>query len=255
MDFLYLIVYGCLRLRFLDVETNPGSLRPAPDVCRILCSNVRGPAGNLSDLTVASSQYDILLCSETLVSDMHHMSRCWFLVSVALSCCVGARCLGPVGWLHTSEMGCDSPYRNPDQDNRIFDCLLASMAAVQTEDVRDSFLFMGDLNCHKEWLGSTNTNHYRVAAFDFATVSGCDQLVVGPTHARGGTLELLMTDVPDLVRVAVVAPIGNLDHNLSVGSHFDGSGNSKLVCEKESFPETSCQLEYCLWCNTGTALA
>ena len=48
---------------------------------------------------------------------------------------------------------------------------------------------------------------------DFATVSGCDQLVVGPTHARGGTLDLLMTDVPDLVRVAVVTPIGNSDHS------------------------------------------
>ena len=52
-----------------------------------------------------------------------------------------------------------------------------------------------------------------VAAFDFATVSGCNQLVVGPTHARGGTLDLLMTDTPDLVRVAVVAPIGNSDHS------------------------------------------
>ena len=51
------------------------------------------------------------------------------------------------------------------------------------------------------------------AAFDFATVSACDQLVVGPIHARGGTLDLLMTDVPDLVRVAVVAPIGNSDHS------------------------------------------
>ena len=51
------------------------------------------------------------------------------------------------------------------------------------------------------------------SAFDFATVNGCDQLVVGPTHARGGTLELLMTDVPDLVRVAVVAPIGNSDNS------------------------------------------
>ena len=37
------------------------------------------------------------------------------------------------------------------------------------------------------------------------------QLVVGPTHARGVTLDLLMTDVPDLVRVAVVASIGNSD--------------------------------------------
>ena len=33
------------------------------------------------------------------------------------------------------------------------------------------------------------------------------------THARGGTLDLLMTDVPDLVRVAVVASIGNSDHS------------------------------------------
>ena len=61
MDFLYLIFYGYLRLRFLDVETNPGRLRPVPDVCRILCSNVRGLAGNLSDLTLASSQYDTVV--------------------------------------------------------------------------------------------------------------------------------------------------------------------------------------------------
>ena len=62
-------------------------------------------------------------------------------------------------------------------------------------------------------MGSTTTNRHVVAAFDFATVSGCDQLVVGPTHERGGTLDLLMTDVPDLIRVAVVAPIGNSDHS------------------------------------------
>ena len=60
---------------------------------------------------------------------------------------------------------------------------------------------------------STTTNRHGVAAFYFATVSGCDQLVVGPTHARGGTLDLLRTDVPDLVQVAVVAPIGNSDHS------------------------------------------
>ena len=64
---------------------------------------------------------------------------------------------------------------------------------------------MGDLNGHhQEWLGSSFTNRHGVSTFDFATVSGCDQLVVGPTHARGGTLDLLMTDVPDIARVAVV---------------------------------------------------
>ena len=65
-------------------------------------------------------------------------------------------------------------YRNPDLDDWIFDCLLASLAAVQAEDVRASFLFVGDLNGHhQEWLGSTTTNRHGVAAFDFATVSGC----------------------------------------------------------------------------------
>ena len=71
MNFLYLIFYGYLRLRFLDVETNPGQRRPVPAVCSL--------------------------------------------------------------------------YRNPDLDDRIFDCLLAS-AAVQAENVRSSFLFVGDLN-------------------------------------------------------------------------------------------------------------
>ena len=50
-------------------------------------------------------------------------------------------------------------------------------------------------------------------SFDFATISGCDQLDVGPTHTRGGTLDVLMTDVPEVVWVAVVALIGNSDHS------------------------------------------
>ena len=79
------------------------------------------------------------------------------------------------------------------------------MTTVQTEDIRASFLFVGDLNGHhQEWLGSTTTNRHGVAAFDFAPVSGCDQLVVGPTHACGGTRDLMMTDVPDLVRVTQI---------------------------------------------------
>ena len=83
------------------------------------------------------------------------------------------------------------------------------MAAVQAEDVRASFLFVNDLNVHHQvWLYSTTTNLHGVAGFD-----GCDQFIVGPTHASGGTLDLLMIDVPDLVSVAVVALIGNSDHS------------------------------------------
>ena len=32
-------------------------------------------------------------------------------------------------------------------------------------------------------------------------------------HVHGGTLDLVTTDVPDLVRVSVVAPIGKSDHS------------------------------------------
>ena len=91
------------------------------------------------------------------------------------------------------------------------------------------FPVCGDLNWHhRESLGFTTTNRHGVAAFDFATMSGCDQFVVGPTHARGVTLGHLITGDPNLVRVPFVALIGNTE--LSVGSHFDGSGGSNLVC-------------------------
>ena len=62
--------------------------------------------------------------------------------------------------------------RNPDLDNRIYDCLLTAMAAVQAADACASFLFVRDLNGHhQEWLGSTTTNRHGVAALEFATVS------------------------------------------------------------------------------------
>ena len=80
MEFLHLIFYACPRLRFLDVETNPSPRHPVPDVCRQLYSNVQGLAENLSDITVASSRYDLLLCSETLISDIRdvlvHVAGC-----------------------------------------------------------------------------------------------------------------------------------------------------------------------------------
>ena len=71
------------------MEANQGPRRSVPVVSAIHFSNVQGLSGNLSDMTVAPSQYDILLCS-------------WNLV-----CCVnflGAGCLEPVGWLHSCEM-------------------------------------------------------------------------------------------------------------------------------------------------------
>ena len=78
MEFLYLIFYAWVRLRLLDVKTNHGPRRPVLEVYSIICSNVWGLDGNLSDPTVVSSQYDILLHSEILFSDIRHVSE--FLV-------------------------------------------------------------------------------------------------------------------------------------------------------------------------------
>ena len=60
------------------METNPGFRHPVPGACRILCSIVRGLSKNLSDVTMGSSQYDLLLSSETLVSDRCHISELLF---------------------------------------------------------------------------------------------------------------------------------------------------------------------------------
>ena len=169
MGTLHLKFYSCLRLRFPDVETKPVPRRPVAASCRILCSNVRGLSGDLSDLNVASSLYDILLSSETLVSDLRHVSELLvpgFDRPVLL--CRGKlpRARGMVAYVLDGygtfrqpkfECGCCemlvlmvcglrqnfyvySLYRNPEQDDRIYDCLLISMVAVQAEDVRASFV-------------------------------------------------------------------------------------------------------------------
>ena len=75
MGIIHLLFHACLRIRFRDVETNPGPQSPVFTVCRKLCSNVWGFFRNLSDLTVASPQFDILLYSKTLVSVRRHMSE------------------------------------------------------------------------------------------------------------------------------------------------------------------------------------
>ena len=87
-------------------------------------------------------------------------------------------------------------------------------------------------------VGFYDTNRDGVEAFDVAIVSGCDQLVVGPSHARGGTLDLLMTGVPDLVRVTFVAPIGNSDHSSLSAVISIPQAVPNLCVSRKIFPNT-----------------
>ena len=61
--------------------------------------------------------------------------------------------------------------------------------------------------------------------------------MISPTHARAGTLGLLMTDVPDLVWVAVVAPLGSSDH-LSLSAAISMVQLIPNLCQQEDASET-----------------
>ena len=87
IDILYLIYYASLTPRFLYVVSNPGPRRPVPVVCRIHCFNVRGLAGNLSDLSLSMIYcFTLRLWSQICVMCRSY----WFPDLVALSCCEAA---------------------------------------------------------------------------------------------------------------------------------------------------------------------
>ena len=107
-----------------------------------------------------------------------------------------------------------SLYRNPDLDDRISDCLPASMAAVQAEDIRAFFLFLGYLNAiiRSGWVLLPRTVMELQPSISQLSPVAISWVSAQPMH-DGGTLDLLMTDVPTRVRVAVVPPTGNSDHS------------------------------------------
>ena len=238
-----LLFFACLKLRFPDVEVNPGPRAAGLRTCRILCCNIRGLHGNLKDLSLAASSYDVVLCSETLVSSHRHISELAVpnfsrpmlrLHSPAVRGSRGLAVYARDGWCvsRQKEYECKccqymvlrvcgsvrnfylfSVYRSPSTDDKVFDCLLEAMAKIQSVDVKSCFQFVGDFNGHHVEYGSPRTDRSGLAAMDFSSESGCEQLVRGPTHALGGALDLLFTDVPELVKVSVVAPIGSSDHS------------------------------------------
>ena len=75
LGFLYIVFFMLawnFGLRMWKLTWAHGVLFLGPAEYSTVYSNVRGLSKNLSDVTVSSSQYDLLLCSETLVSDRRH---------------------------------------------------------------------------------------------------------------------------------------------------------------------------------------
>ena len=237
-----LFLPGIMLLLSGDVETNPGPVRRK--FCNVLYCNIRGLHGNFNELSVASTKYDIICCSETLVSNRRHSSELILpnfnkplqLLRNSLPRAQGLCLYTRVGFnasrFKKYECGCHeimitrvcsrfnnfyifSLYRNPNSDDSIYECLLNSYIKIQEEDRKSCFIFIGDLNGHHtDWLDSvTATDGHGIAALDFANIVGCEQLVTGPTHTSGNRLDLLLTDVGGVVEVQTTAPLGSSDHN------------------------------------------
>ena len=229
-----------LLMRAGDIHPNPG---PNNKSCKALYINIRGLKANLQEVALASLKYDLIFCSETLVSDFRHTSELLIpnfnkpillrrnAIPRAQGMCVYIRSSYSASRIPKFECGCHemllvkicsrfnnyyifSLYRNPDLDSQIYDCLLVKMAEIQSLDTKASFVFVGDLNAHHtEWLNSISpTNRHGRAALDFSNLSGCEQLVREPTHNSGNCLDLLLTDAPAVVSVRVVPPLGCSDH-------------------------------------------
>lgn len=240
---LFKIFYGCLKFRFPDVEENPGPRATPRQKCKVLFSNINGLHGNLAELAVAATEVDVVACAETKVSARRHLAELalpGFLSPVLLLRGDRPNGLGMAIYVRTGfsvirqskfECACCEfmvvkvagrrlnfylvfVYRSPNTDDRVYDCLSEVMGKVQSEDSKSAFCFVGDFNCHHtDWLGSRTTNAHGVAAYDFASVTDCSQLVHVPTHRGGGILDLVMTNVPDLCRVEVQGCIGRSDHS------------------------------------------
>ena len=87
-----------LKLRFPDVEANPGPRRPVAARCRNSAAMSEVCPG-----TLVTWQW--LCLSMIYCCALRPWSQiCGFLGLVALSCCAGASCLVPVGWRHMYEM-------------------------------------------------------------------------------------------------------------------------------------------------------
>ena len=236
-----LFFYGCLKLWFPDVEVIPGP-RVVPQCCRVMFTYINGLHGNRDELAIAATKFDVVACAETKVTGRRHVSELLLpgfkaptlLLRGALPNGLGMAlfvrsglsvsrqerfecscCEFMVAKISGQRLNCYLivVYRSPSTDDRALDCLCEPMGSIQSVDPKSVFCFVGDFYCHhSEWLGSRITDDHSVAAFDFATVADCSQLVNEPTHRAGGVLDLVLTNVSDLCDVHVHGYVGRLDH-------------------------------------------
>ena len=130
------------------------------------------------------------------------------------------------------------------------------MAAVQAEDARVSFLFVGDLNSYHQnfgWVLRPRTVMELQPLTSQQSPVAISWLSAQPMHVVEH-FDLLMTHVPDLVR-GVVSPIGNSDHSSLSAVISMAQAVPNQCASRKIFLKHKSQLEYWLWYNTGTTFA
>ena len=104
---------------------------------------------------------------------------------------------------------------------------------------KESFLFVIDVNAHhEERLESSPINLNDRAARDFASSSGCEQMITEPTDIEGSVLDFVLTDVPDVVGVRVDSPVGTSNHR-TVFIDVLEQHIPHLVCRQEVYLKNS----------------
>ena len=168
--------YGCLKLRFQDVEVNPGPMA-AHQCCRVMFTNINGLYGNRDELAIAATKFDVVACAETKVTGRRHLSELLLagfkattlLLRGALPNGLGMAlfvrsglsvsrrerfecncCEFMVAKIPGQRLNCYSffVYRSPSTYGRVFDCLCEALESIQSVDPKSIFYFVGDFNCH-----------------------------------------------------------------------------------------------------------
>ena len=85
---------------------------------------------------------------------------------------------------------------------------------MQLVDDKAVFVFVSGANAHhSEWLESVSpTDRHGRDFLDFCNLFGCEQLVRCPTHNASNGLNIVVTEVPDIVDVVVGSPLGTSYH-------------------------------------------
>ena len=71
---IFLIYFACLVTRYPDVEVNPDPRADVPARCRIMFANKNDLHGNLDELAVAASHFDIVFCCDTKATRLRHVA-------------------------------------------------------------------------------------------------------------------------------------------------------------------------------------